>query len=106
VAAEHSTAILVAYKNKMDLAMNIAIGSSIQIALFVAPVLIFLSYLFGTPMDLIFTTLEVVSIGLAVWIVTMIAHDGESNWIVSNSTGIIMKTYQRIIRHSMLTSLK
>jgi len=57
-------------------------------------------------MDLIFTTLEVVSIGLAVWIITMIAHDGESNWIVSNSTGIIMKTYQRIIRHSMLTSLK
>jgi len=80
-AAEHSTAILVAYKNKMDLAMNIAIGSSIQIALFVAPVIIFLSYLFGTPMDLIFTTLEVVSIGLAVWIVTMIAHDGESNWM-------------------------
>ena len=59
-----------------------------------------------TPTDLIFTTLEVVSIGFAVWIVTMIAHDGESNWIVSNSTGIIMKTYQRIIRHSMLTSLK
>ncbi|MDA2919817.1 calcium/proton exchanger [Desulfobacterota bacterium AH_259_B03_O07] len=80
-AAEHSTAILVAYRNKMDLAMNIAIGSSIQIALLVTPVLIFLSYLFGTPMDLIFTTLEVVSIGLAVWIVTMIAHDGESNWM-------------------------
>ncbi len=61
--------------------MNIAIGSSIQIALFVAPVFIFLSYLFGTPMDLIFTTLEIVSVGLAVWIVTMIAHDGESNWM-------------------------
>lgn len=80
-AAEHSTAILVAAKNQMDLAINIAIGSSIQIALFVAPVLVFVSYLFGEPMDLLFTNLEVVSVGLSVWILSLIAHDGESNWM-------------------------
>ncbi len=80
-AAEHSTAILAAYKNKMDLAVNIAIGSSIQIALFVAPILVFVSYLFGEPMDLIFTNLEVVSVGISVWILSLIAHDGESNWM-------------------------
>lgn len=80
-AAEHSTAVLMAAKNQMDLAMNIAIGSSIQIALFVAPVLIFVSYLFGRPMDLLFTTFEVVSVGLAVGIVSLISMDGESNWM-------------------------
>ena len=80
-AAEHSTAVMVAYKNNMDLAMNIAIGSSIQVALFVAPVLVFASYLFGQPMDLIFTTFEVVAIALSVSIVTIISMDGESNWM-------------------------
>jgi Ca2+:H+ antiporter len=54
-AAEHSTAVLMAAKNQMDLALNIAIGSSIQIALFVAPVLVFMSYLLGQPMNLLFT---------------------------------------------------
>ena len=54
-AAEHSTAVLMAMKNKMDLSVGIAIGSSLQVALFVAPVLIFLSYAFGRPMDLEFT---------------------------------------------------
>ena len=80
-AAEHSTAVLVALKNKMDLALNIAIGSSIQIALFVAPVLVFASYLFGRPMDLLFTPLEVVTVGVSVAIVALIAQDGESNWM-------------------------
>ncbi len=80
-AAEHSTAVIMAIRNQMDLAMNIAIGSSIQIALFVAPLLIFTSYLFGQPMDLLFTTFEVISIGLAVGIVSLIAMDGESNWM-------------------------
>lgn len=80
-AAEHSTAILVASKNQMDLSMNIAIGSSIQVALFVAPVLVFASYLFGQPMDLIFTTFEVVAIALSVGIVSLISMDGESNWM-------------------------
>lgn len=81
-AAEHSTAILVAIKNKMDLAMNIAIGSSIQIALFVAPVLVFASYLMPHgPMDLRFTIFEVLAVAIAVGIVNMVAQDGESNWL-------------------------
>lgn len=80
-AAEHSTAVLVALKNKMDLALNIAIGSSMQIALFVAPVLVFASYLFGRPMGLLFTPLEVIAISVSVLIVALIAQDGESNWM-------------------------
>jgi Ca2+:H+ antiporter len=80
-AAEHSTAVLVAVKNKMDLSLNIAIGSSLQIALFVAPVLVFTSYAFGKPLDLIFTTFEVVAVVLAVFIVNLIVSDGESNWM-------------------------
>jgi Ca2+:H+ antiporter len=80
-AAEHSTAVLVALKNKMDLSLNIAIGSSMQIALFVAPVLVFASYLFEKPMDLLFTPLEVITIGVSVAIVALIAQDGESNWM-------------------------
>jgi Ca2+:H+ antiporter len=81
-AAEHSTAVLVAMKNKMDLAMNIAIGSSIQIALFVAPLLVFASYALGPhPMDLRFTPFEVLAVGIAVAVVNMVAQDGESNWL-------------------------
>lgn len=80
-AAEHSTAVLVAMKNKMDLSLNIAIGSSMQVALFVAPVLVFASYLFRNPMDLIFTPLEVLAIVGSVAIVALIAQDGESNWM-------------------------
>ena len=80
-AAEHSTAILMAMKNKMDLTVNIAIGSSLQIALFVAPVLIFLSYLFGRPMDLEFTMPEVVAVVVSVYVLFQISEDGETNWI-------------------------
>lgn len=80
-AAEHSTAVLVAMKNKMDLSVGIAIGSSLQIALFVAPVLIFLSYLFGQPMNLEFTMPEVVAVVASVYILFQISGDGETNWI-------------------------
>ena len=81
-AAEHSTAVLMAIKNKMDIAINIAVGSSIQIALFVAPVLVFLSYLIGPqPMDLIFTNFEVLAVALSVAIMAFISQDGESNWM-------------------------
>ena len=80
-AAEHSTAVLVALKNQMDLAFNIAIGSSMQIALFVAPVLVFVSYAMGRPMNLIFTTFEVITVGLGVAVVSLVAADGESNWM-------------------------
>jgi Ca2+:H+ antiporter len=80
-AAEHSTAILMAMKNQMDLAYHIAVGSSMQIALFVAPVLVFLSYAIGKPMNLLFTPFEVITVWLAGAIVTMVAADGESNWM-------------------------
>jgi len=80
-AAEHSTAVLMATKNKVDLAINIAIGSSIQIALFVAPLLVFCGYLFGQPMDLLFTTFEVLAVATSAWIVVLITADGESNWL-------------------------
>jgi Ca2+:H+ antiporter len=81
-AAEHSTAVLMAMKDKMDLAVNIAIGSSTQIALFAAPLLVFMSYVIGPrPMDLVFTPFEVVAVGLAVGIAAQITHDGESHWM-------------------------
>lgn len=81
-AAEHSTAILMAGKNRMDAAVNIAIGSSIQIALFVAPALLLLSYFIGPrPMDLVFTTLEVFAVAIAVGIISFAAQDGESHWM-------------------------
>jgi Ca2+:H+ antiporter len=80
-AAEHSTAVLVALKNKMDLAVNIAVGSSLQVALLVAPTLVFVSYAFGKPLDLLFTTFEIAAIVLSVAVVTLIASDGESNWM-------------------------
>jgi Ca2+:H+ antiporter len=80
-AAEHSTAVLMAMKNKMDLTVGIAIGSSLQIALFVAPVLIFLSYAFGKPMDLEFTVPEVLAVVASVYVLFQITEDGETNWI-------------------------
>ncbi|MAG94162.1 MAG: calcium/proton exchanger [Planctomycetaceae bacterium] len=81
-AAEHSTAILVARKNQMDLAFQIAVGSSLQIALFVAPVLMFISYLPWFPqLDLQFSMLEVAAIAVSVLVVGMVAYDGESNWM-------------------------
>lgn len=80
-AAEHSTAVLVAMKNKMDLALSIAVGSSLQIALLVAPLLVFASYLFGTPLDLIFTPFEVAAVTISVLIVGFVSIDGESHWM-------------------------
>lgn len=80
-AAEHSTAIVMAMKNKMDLSVGIAIGSSLQIALFVAPVLVFLSYLFGRPMDLEFSLPEIFALVASIYILFQISGDGETNWI-------------------------
>ena len=81
-AAEHSTAILMALQNKMDLSLSIAIGSSVQVALFVAPVLVLLSYFIApVPMDLVFTPAEVLAVVMAVFITYQIAADGESNWL-------------------------
>ena len=80
-AAEHSTAVLMAMRNKPDLSLSIALGSSAQIALFVAPVLVFASYAFGKPLDLEFTIPEVAAVLVSVGIVSQIAGDGESNWL-------------------------
>ena len=79
-AAEHSTAITMALKNKMDVAIEIALGSSLQIILFVAPVLIFLSLLF-TPLSIIFNPFELVSLIASVIIANKVASDGQSNWL-------------------------
>jgi len=79
-AAEHSTAVMMARRNQMDLSMTIAVGSSTQIALFVAPLLVFLSWGMGNRMSLVFHPLEIASIALSVLIVEMISSDGESNW--------------------------
>jgi Ca2+:H+ antiporter len=82
-AAEHSTAVLVAMKNKMDLAVNIAIGSSLQIALFVAPVLVFAGLLMGheQAMDLHFTPMEVAAVVLSVGVLALVCQDGETHWM-------------------------
>jgi Ca2+:H+ antiporter len=80
-AAEHSTAILMAMKNNMDLSLGIAMGSSTQIALLIAPVLVFISWIWGSPMDLVFNEFEVVAIIASVVIANMISSDGESNWL-------------------------
>lgn len=79
-AAEHSTAIMMAYKNKMNVAIEIALGSSLQIILFVTPVLIFLS-LFFSPMSIIFNTFELIALIFSVLIANRVASDGESNWL-------------------------
>lgn len=80
-AAEHSTAITMALKNKMDLALGIAVGSSLQIALFVAPVLVFASYAFPHQLNLEFTMPEIVAVVMAAFVTDQIAGDGESNWL-------------------------
>ena len=79
-AAEHSTAVVVAMKGKMDLALGIAMGSSMQIALFVAPSLVIAGHLMGRPLGLEFTVLEVVAVMLSVAAVALLIHDGRTNW--------------------------
>lgn len=79
-AAEHSSAVLMAVKNKMNAAIEIALGSSLQIILFVVPVLILLS-LFFTPMSIVFTPFELVALIGAVLIANSVVSDGESNWL-------------------------
>jgi Ca2+:H+ antiporter len=79
-AAEHFSAVTIAIKNRMDLSLQIAIGSTTQIAMFVVPVLVFVSYFFETPMNLVFTTFELSFIIAAVLMVKFIIEDGKSNW--------------------------
>lgn len=79
--AEHLVGVQAAMKNQMDLAMTVALGSSMQVALFVAPLLVFISLLFGPELTLFFSLFEVMVLFLSVVIGTLIAVDGESNWL-------------------------
>lgn len=80
-AAEHSTAVAMALKNKMDLAIGIAVGSSLQIALFVTPVLVLVSLFFPRRLSLEFSLPEVIAVVAAVFVTEQISGDGESNWL-------------------------
>jgi Ca2+:H+ antiporter len=80
-AAEHSSAVLMAMRNRMDLAVSIAVGSSAQVALLIAPVLVFVGLAVGQPMDLAFSTFEVISVVLAVAVATSVVRDAESDWL-------------------------
>jgi len=79
--AEHLVAVQVAARNQMDLSVEIAVSSSLQIALFVAPVLVFISLIFGNPLQLIFNELELVALIAGVLITAFVSEDGESNWL-------------------------
>jgi Ca2+:H+ antiporter len=80
-AAEHGSAVLMALRNKLDATLEIAIGSSVQIALFVAPALVLISLATSHHMDFVFHGFEVVAVALATVIVTLICRDGKSNWL-------------------------
>ena len=80
-AAEHTTAVTVAMKDKMDLSVSVAVGSSLQIALFVAPLLVLAGWVLGQPMDLDFNPFELVAVAVAVLIANSISSDGKSNWL-------------------------
>ena len=79
-AAEHATAVTVARKGKLDLSLQIALGSSTQVALLIAPILVLAGVLFGQPLLLVFTPLEVIALAMATIIVSIITLDGESHW--------------------------
>jgi Ca2+:H+ antiporter len=89
-AAEHATAVTVAMKNKMDLSVSVAVGSSLQIALFVAPVLVLTGWLLGKPMDLDFNPFELVAVVVSVLIANSISSDGKSNWLEGT---LLLATY-------------
>jgi len=79
--AEHLVAVEVALKNKMELSLAISVGSSLQIALFVAPLLVFISLLMGNPLTLVFNEFELIALMAAVLIGGLVSLDGESNWL-------------------------
>lgn len=89
-AAEHATAVTVALKNKMDLSLNVAVGSSLQIALFVGPLLVIIGALMGQPMDLDFNNFELLSVVVAVLVANSISSDGRSNWLEGT---LLLATY-------------
>ena len=79
--AEHLVAVEVAIKNKMELSLAVSLGSSLQIALFVAPLLVFISLLFGNTLLLVFNTFELIALFGASLVAALVALDGESNWL-------------------------
>jgi Ca2+:H+ antiporter len=79
--AEHLVAVQVALRNKMDLSVEIALSSSLQVALFVAPLLVFISLVMGNPLTLIFNVFELLALSAAVMISALVSSDGESNWL-------------------------
>lgn len=89
-AAEHTTAVAVAIKNKMELSVSVAMGSSLQIALFVAPVLVVVGWCLGQPIDLNFNLFEIVAVAVAVLIANSISSDGRSNWLEG---ALLLATY-------------
>ena len=80
-AAEHASAVFFAFRNKLDVTVEIAVGSSTQVAMFVAPLLVFLSLAVGHPIDFVFTGFEIGIVALGVLIVTVTSQDGEANWL-------------------------
>lgn len=80
-AAEHAAAVTFAMKNKMDLSVGIALGSTVQVALLVAPLLVLAGLLFGQPMNLVVTPLELAAVAAAVVIANSVVRDGETNWL-------------------------
>ncbi|MEO1591430.1 MAG: calcium/proton exchanger [Cyanobacteria bacterium J06632_22] len=89
-AAEHATAVTVAMKNKMDLSVSVAVGSSMQIAMFVAPVLVLVGWLIGQPMDLDFNNFQLITVVVAILIANSISSDGKSNWLEGT---LLLATY-------------
>jgi Ca2+:H+ antiporter len=79
--SEHLVGVQLAMKDKMDFSMAVSIGSSLQVALFVAPVLVFLGLVVNQPMDLVFAPLEVAAVAAAVAVCALVSLDGESNWL-------------------------
>ena len=80
-AAEHASAVFFAVKNRLDITLEIAVGSSTQVAMFVAPVIVFVSLALGHPMDFVFTGFEIALVGLATLIITVATLDGRTNWL-------------------------
>jgi Ca2+:H+ antiporter len=80
-AAEHASAVVFALQNKMEVSLEIALGSSTQIALFVAPMLVFVSLAIGRPMDFVFSPIEVAAVALSTLIVAVAVMDGRTNWL-------------------------
>lgn len=94
-AAEHVTAVFVAYRNKVDLALAVSVGSSIQIALFVIPLLVLIGWIIGKPLSLLFDPLEVVTLFLSVLLVRFATEDGRTHYMSGIS---LFGTYVLIVR--------